>query len=148
MKKLPLLVFLLLLFGGCMHKSVMKDTADDIVKARIYSFDNLHYLVTSELVYQATSKQSGRGITTITGYNEQRISVYNLPDGKLLARGLIPAGAGRTRDALRPYRGCWAHPRWRGADTAWPERVLLWPGSSPLARGGRPPRPHEGADLG
>ena len=52
------------------------------------------------------------------------------------ARGLIPAGAGRTRTGPRRCRGHRAHPRWRGEDLAFPWMGSSRPGSSPLARGG------------
>lgn len=86
MKKMFVLTFLILLQSGCMYKSVMNSEADDIIKARIYSYNNKNYLVMLESVFQATSKKGGQGITTITGFNEQRISVYNISDGSLVIR--------------------------------------------------------------
>ena len=53
--------------------------------------------------------------------------------------GLIPAGAGRTSTLPLCTALARAHPRWRGADRR-RTRPLMWHlGSSPLARGGRPP---------
>ena len=52
-------------------------------------------------------------------------------------RGLIPAGAGRTRPPCRVLDCMWAHPRWRGEDAVNAGRCWWLGGSSPLARGGR-----------
>ncbi len=52
-------------------------------------------------------------------------------------RGLIPAGAGRTRGIRWPGWPSWAHPRWRGADSSSPRSQGSSSGSSPLARGGQ-----------
>ncbi len=79
-------MFIPLLLSGCFYKSVMNGEADDILKAAVYHSDGGDYLVMLEAVFQATSKEGGRGMTTITGYNELRISVYNLADGSLVAR--------------------------------------------------------------
>ncbi len=86
MNRLFLLVILCLSLSSCMYKSVMKDEADDIVKAAICSYDGKSCLVMLEKVYQATYKEGGRGLTITTGFNELRISVYNLDDGSLLIR--------------------------------------------------------------
>ena len=55
--------------------------------------------------------------------------------------GLIPAGAGRTTSAGATPVATGAHPRWRGEDRHSPGRIEYGLGSSPLARGGRRPRP-------
>ncbi len=56
------------------------------------------------------------------------------PGGRV--RGLIPAGAGRTRRPTLRYSSRRAHPRWRGADWHTPDEDPDPGGSSPLARGG------------
>ena len=50
--------------------------------------------------------------------------------------GLIPARAGRTRPSRASPGWSRAHPRSRGADSAWDDVVVVAEGSSPLARGG------------
>lgn len=102
MRKLLVLVLLAPLLNSCMLKSVMKDEADDISKASIYNFDGKEYLVMMETVYQATSKRSGRGISVTTGYNEQRLSIYDLRDGSLKNR--IKTGK-QIRQAVE-FLGC------------------------------------------
>ena len=52
-----------------------------------------------------------------------------------VARGLIPAHAGKTADSTRNSRGHWAHPRSRGENRASRPRGARLPGSSPLTRG-------------
>jgi len=56
-------------------------------------------------------------------------------------RGLIPAGAGRTRSRTVPQMTVRAHPRWRGADVSGGSVRVDRQGSSPLARGGLTPPP-------
>ncbi len=85
-----------------MFKSVMEGEADDIVKSRLYTFEDRNYLVMVEYVYQVTSKEGGRGITTITGHNDQRISVYNLEDGSRVAR----KKTGRNDRYAMEFLGC------------------------------------------
>ena len=53
------------------------------------------------------------------------------------ARGLIPAGAGRTTSPRRTVPRGRAHPRWRGAHGILSARASMPRGSSPLARGAR-----------
>ncbi len=72
--------------SSCFHKNVLKDEADDVEKVLIYSQDGKNYLIALESIFQATSKSSGGGITTISGYTELRISVYELETGTLIAR--------------------------------------------------------------
>lgn len=86
MNKAFIMISLAVMASACMYKPVLTGEADDIMKAEIYNFDSKNYLVMSELIYQATSKSGGRGITTITGFNEMRMSVYDLEDGSLSAR--------------------------------------------------------------
>jgi len=86
MKKGCILLISVFVMNACFYKSVMQDDADDIIKARIYDYDGKTCLVMLEAVFQATSKQGGRGLTQITGFNEYRISVYDISDGRLLVR--------------------------------------------------------------
>jgi hypothetical protein len=102
MNKLLIIILMAAVFSSCMYKSVMEGTADNIVEARIYSFEGKQYLVMLELVYQATSKQGGRGISITTGYNVQRLSVYNLNDGSLVVR----KKAGRLDRFALEFLGC------------------------------------------
>ncbi len=69
-----------------------------------------------------------------------------LPAARALLRpvGLIPARAGRTASSSAASRSCWAHPRSRGADYMHLLSAPTLNGSSPLARGGRDPRPPGG----
>ncbi len=69
------------------------------------------------------------------------------PDGTT-ARGLIPAGAGRTCACPRMATRSTAHPRWRGADSVRDGRLDVGLGSSPLARGGLRPARHRHRPLG
>lgn len=86
MKRIVFLIVLFLTFPSCLYKNVMKDEADDIIKARVCHFGGQNYLVMLETVFQATTKEGGRGVTIITGNNELRLSVYNLEDGSLVVR--------------------------------------------------------------
>ena len=102
MKKLTALLVLATALTSCMYKSVMEGEADSIVKARIYNFEGKQNLVMAETVFQATSKEGGRGITLITGFSEQRISVYNLEDGSLIIR----KKTGRQNKLPLEFLGC------------------------------------------
>ncbi len=75
-----------LFFISCFHKSVTKGEADDVRKAMIRKLVGNDYLVVSETVFQATSKKSSGGSTSITGYEDLRLSVYDLKNGELVAR--------------------------------------------------------------
>ena len=59
----------------------------------------------------------------------------DLTEGQVIAFGLIPARAGKTKNPCDPERSPGAHPRSRGENEKGERRVLLLPGSSPLARG-------------
>lgn len=102
MKNLLTILTIALLLHACMYKPVMTGEADDIHKARIYNYEGKDYLVMLESVFQATSKSGGRGITTITGFDELRISVYNLHDGNLVAR----KKQGRLNKTPVEFLGC------------------------------------------
>ena len=107
-KKIGLILISVICFNACFYKSVMKDEADDIIKARIYDFDGKTCLVMLEAVFQATSKEGGRGLTQITGFNEYRISVYDVLDGRLMAR----IKAGKQRSQPTEFLGCTPHHIW------------------------------------
>lgn len=96
------LLLMLLAMSSCFHKSVMNDGADDIESARIYNFSDGQYLVCLEAVFQATSKKSGQGITQISGYNDMRISVYDLNTGNLVVR----KATGTQIDHAIAFLGC------------------------------------------
>lgn len=96
------LSLLFAVFSGCFHKSVMKDEADDIVTAKIYNFKDGKYLVMLESIFQATSKKSGGGINVTTGYNDLRISVYDLSTGSLVCR----EATGTMIDHAITFLGC------------------------------------------
>jgi len=89
MTNLLLLSSLLLFLSACMHKSVMEGVTDDVVKSYIYNFKDDSYLITIEKVFQATSKKSNGGFTSISGYNDLRITTYDLFSGKRICRKKI-----------------------------------------------------------
>lgn len=64
----------------------MNDAADDVSQSFIYSGKNGSYIITQELIFQATSKSSGGGMTRISGYNECRLTSYDLATGAMLGR--------------------------------------------------------------
>lgn len=71
---------------SCFHKDVMNDRADDVSQSFIYSGKDASYIITQELIFQATSKSSGGGMTRISGYNECRLTSYDLATGAMLGR--------------------------------------------------------------
>lgn len=75
---------------GLMKKNVMEDIADDVKDAVISEKDGEYFVVSKEEIFQATSKSDNGGIRQISGYDEYRISSYDLNTGKLSAR--IPLG--------------------------------------------------------
>lgn len=76
----------ILFLSSCLHKNVMNSEADDVVKVFPYEQDGHPYLITLEKIFQATSKSSGGGMTSISGYNNFRVTVYDLETGKIVAR--------------------------------------------------------------
>lgn len=80
------IVLVFLLLPACFHKSVEKDEADDIVKVILAETPERAFLVAQETIFQAVSKSSGSGGTHISGYEESRISVYDISTGHLQAR--------------------------------------------------------------
>ncbi|CAN5916605.1 hypothetical protein BH11BAC7_BH11BAC7_10920 [soil metagenome] len=81
---LSLLISLLLL--SCFHKDVMKDSADDVAAVFFYSGTEGKYIITKEQIFQAQSKESGGGVTNISGYAEYRITSYDLLTGNQTGR--------------------------------------------------------------
>lgn len=71
---------------SCFHKDVMNDSADDVSQSFIYNGPGGSYIITQELIFQATSKSSGGGISRISGYNECRLTSYDLATGAMLGR--------------------------------------------------------------
>ncbi|MFH0894785.1 MAG: hypothetical protein V2A54_10145 [Bacteroidota bacterium] len=102
MKKLSIFLFSIFVFAGCFHKSVQDGEADNIVKAKIYQFKDGYYLVTLESIFQATSKKSGGGVNVTTGYNDMRITVYDMNTGKIVSR----LGTGTMIDHAIEFLGC------------------------------------------
>lgn len=79
-------ILLLPLLASCFHKNVMTDRADDVVKSFLYTGKEGAMIITKEMIFQATSKESNGGMTTISGNAEYRISSYDLATGNLLGR--------------------------------------------------------------
>ena len=73
-------------FTSCFHKDVMNDPADDIAETLLYTGKEGNIIINHELIFQATSKSSGGGMTRISGYNEARLTSYDLETGAVLAR--------------------------------------------------------------
>jgi hypothetical protein len=71
----------------------MQDRADEIVSTFLYDGKEGRYVICKEAVFQTTSKSSEGGSTSISGYNEYRISSYEVATGKLSAR--MEMGEGR-----------------------------------------------------
>lgn len=69
-----------------MKKNLMEDIADDVKEVLISGSGSKAYLITKEEIFQATSKSDNGGIRQITGYDEYRISSYDLANGKLSKR--------------------------------------------------------------
>lgn len=89
--KISFLIFLTaisLLLSSCnpLKKDVMKDIADDIKETVIIDSENGQFLVVQEEVFQATSKSDKGGFRQITGYNENRITSYDLNTGQISKR--------------------------------------------------------------
>lgn len=74
------------LLASCFHKDVMNDRADDLTQSFIYTGKGGPYIITQETIFQATSKESGGGVTHISGYNECRLTCYDLATGAMLGR--------------------------------------------------------------
>ena len=74
------------LLSSCFHKDVMNDRADDVSQSFIYTGKGGPCIITQELIFQATSKESGGGVTHVSGYNECRLTSYDLSTGAMLGR--------------------------------------------------------------
>lgn len=74
------------LVTSCFHKDVMNDPADDVAETILYSGKEGTIILNHEIIFQATSKSSGGGMTRISGYNETRLTSYDLATGAVLAR--------------------------------------------------------------
>ncbi len=75
-----------LLLPSCMHKDVMSDPADDVKETIVYSGKEGSFIITQETIFQATSKSSGSGISHTSGYNESRLTTYDISTGAILSR--------------------------------------------------------------
>lgn len=84
--RFTLSILCLLLLGSCFHKNVATDRADDVKTAFIYKGSEGAFIITNESVFQATSKESSGGMTTISGYAEYRITSYDLSTGAQTGR--------------------------------------------------------------
>lgn len=84
--------FTAILLSSCFHKDVLNDRADDVINSFIYKGKDRTYIITKEEVFQATSKESKNGVTTISGYAEYRLTSYDLQTGKQMARANLGDG--------------------------------------------------------
>lgn len=85
-RSVVLFAFLAVPFTSCFHKDVMNDPADDIAETLLYTGKEGNIIINHEIIFQATSKSSGGGMTRISGYNETRLTSYDLETGAVLAR--------------------------------------------------------------
>jgi hypothetical protein len=83
----------------------MEDRADDVIDVFVYSGKEGDFIICKEAIFQATSKKSGGGFTSISGYNEYRLSVYDLKTGALKARQEIGEGIEEEKLVLGCYDG-------------------------------------------
>jgi len=72
--------------SSCFHKDVLTDRPDNVISSMIYQGEEGNYVICKEAIFQANSKSSKGGFTQISGYNEYRISSYDIQTGKLSAR--------------------------------------------------------------
>ncbi len=91
--KLRIILYLVIIIAsvsvlscGIMKKNLMEDIADDIKEVVISKSGDEYFVVAKEEIFQATSKSDNGGIRHITGYDEYRISSYDLNTGILSAR--------------------------------------------------------------
>ncbi len=82
------IIIFALSFLSCslLKKNVMKDIADDVKDVVISETGGEYFVVSKEEIFQATSKSDNGGFRQITGYDEYRISSYELNSGRLSAR--------------------------------------------------------------
>jgi hypothetical protein len=101
MKIRAFLFFILVLScTSCFHKDVLNDRADNVIQSFIYTGTEGTYIITREEIFQATSKKSNGGFTSISGYAEYRLSTYNAETGKLIARIELGEGLEQTTIVL------------------------------------------------
>lgn len=86
MKKHILILLLAFPLLGCFHKDVMNDAADNVEQSFIYTGDEGTFIITKEEIFQATSKESGGGVTHISGYAEYRLTSYDINTGEQISR--------------------------------------------------------------
>lgn len=89
MKKIFFFLCIPLFISSCFHKSVETGEADNIMKVLIYQGKEGAFMITTETIFQASSKSSGGGVTKISGHNDLRISSYDINTGKLSARDAL-----------------------------------------------------------
>ncbi len=82
-------ILLLFACSGCFFKSDENGTADDIIREFLYTDSAGQVLIAHEKVFHATSKESGGGMTHVSGYSRTRVSAYDVHDGHLLARKVL-----------------------------------------------------------
>jgi hypothetical protein len=87
---LPLLLLPLLV--SCFHKNVMTDRADDVEASFVYNGKSGPLIITKEMIFQASSKESNGGMTKISGRAEYRISSYDPATGNLVGRAEMGDG--------------------------------------------------------
>jgi hypothetical protein len=80
------LLLVALAFVSCFHKDVMNDRADDVATTFIYSGTDGKCIITKEQVFQAQSKESGGGVTHISGYADYRLTSYDPSTGNVTGR--------------------------------------------------------------
>lgn len=72
---------------------MMNDAADNVEQSFIYTGDEGTFIITKEEIFQATSKESGGGVTHISGYAEYRLTSYDINTGEQISR--IEMGEGQ-----------------------------------------------------
>lgn len=100
--------------GGCLHKSVLNDSADNVVNCLLYHGPEGDLLIIHESIFQAVSKSSGGGFTRISGYSEGRLSSYDLASGQLSSRLVL----GKFSNAATSLLGCTPGHVWVYSDNA------------------------------
>ncbi len=98
-------LMLVLTCASCFHKDVLNDRADNVIQSFIYVGTEGTYIITREEIFQATSKRSSGGFTSISGYAEYRLSTYNAETGKLIARIELGEGLEKTTIVLGTTAG-------------------------------------------
>ncbi|HTF04132.1 MAG TPA: hypothetical protein VK826_08900, partial [Bacteroidia bacterium] len=97
---LALTLTLVLTLSSCFHKDVMNDRADDLSDSFIYSGKEGTLIITQELIFQANSKKSGGGMTSISGYNECRLTSYDFATGAIVGRVELGGQMDATAEVL------------------------------------------------